>query len=69
MKKLSPLQLELLKVYALNPSQEDMLEIKKMLANYFADKLSANVAKAIEDKNIKDEDLESWLNNQNLHSF
>jgi len=60
--KLSTLQLELLKVYSFNPSEEDLLEIKQMLAQYFADKLVANVNTAIKEKNITDEDLESWLN-------
>ena len=36
-KKLSELQLELLKIYSFNPSKEDLMEIKKMLAKYFAD--------------------------------
>ncbi len=61
-KKLSTLQLELLRVYSYDPSEEDLLEIKEMLAKYFADKLVANVNAAIKEKNITDEDLESWLN-------
>lgn len=60
--KLSTLQLELLRVYSYNPSEEDLLEIKEMLAKYFADKLIANVNTAIKEKNISDADLESWLN-------
>jgi hypothetical protein len=35
---LSNLQLELLKLYARNVSQEDLLQIKYMLARYFAQK-------------------------------
>ena len=62
LERLSELQLELLKIYSFNPSNEDLLEIKKMLAKYFANKLTGNVQKAIEDKNITDEDFESWLN-------
>jgi len=61
-KKLSELQLELLKVYAFNPTNEDLLEIKTMLAQYFANKLIGNVQKSIDEKNITDEDLENWLN-------
>ncbi len=33
--KLTPLQLELLKVYSFNPSNEELLEVKDILANYF----------------------------------
>ncbi|HHH49348.1 MAG TPA: hypothetical protein ENK52_00020 [Saprospiraceae bacterium] len=61
-KKLTTLQLELLKVYSFNPSNEDLIKIKKMLASFFAEKLTDNVQKAIEEKNITDEDLENWLN-------
>lgn len=61
-KRLSELQLELLKIYSFNPSNEDLIQIKKILGNYFASKLTSNVQKAIEDNNISDEDLESWLN-------
>ncbi len=60
--KLSELQLELLKIYSFNPSNEDLIEIKKILSKYFANKLTDRVQKAIDDKNISDEDLESWLN-------
>lgn len=61
-KKLSPLQLELLKIYSLHPSEEDLLAIKKMLANYFAQKLIGKVGKAVEEKGITEEHLEKWLN-------
>ena len=61
-KKLTELQLELLKVYSFNPSKEELLEIKSMLANFFANKLLDSVEKGIETNEISDEDLESWLN-------
>ncbi len=63
-KKLNELQLELLKVYSFNPSNEDLVKIKKMLATFFADKLTNNVQKAIEEKGITDESLENWLNEE-----
>ena len=63
-KRLSELQLELLKIYSFNPSNEDLIQIKIMLGKYFANKLTTNVQKAIEDNNISDEDLESWLNEE-----
>lgn len=59
---LSPLQLELLKVYSFYPSETDLLEIKRLLANYFAEKLIQKVDTAIQEKNITEADLESWLN-------
>lgn len=60
--KLSPLQLELLKIYSFQPSQEDLLAVKQMLANYFSDKLISKIEKAVEEKGISEEDLEKWLN-------
>ena len=63
--RLSELQLELLKVYSFNPSNEDLIQIKTMLGKYFANKLTVNVQKAIDDNNISDEDLENWLNEKN----
>jgi hypothetical protein len=59
---MSALQLELLKVYSFQPSDEDLVNIKKMLATYFADKLLTKIDKSIEEKGISEQDLEAWLN-------
>ena len=61
-KKLSPLQLELLKIYSFNPEEEDLLEIKRMLGQYFAKKLRKQVNMAIKKKGIMNEDLNNWAN-------
>lgn len=61
-KKLSALQLELLKVYSFEPSPNDLQQIKQMLAKFFANKLVDNVQKSVEENNITDNDLENWLN-------
>jgi hypothetical protein len=60
--KLNTLQLELLNMYSFEPKEEDLLAIKKMLAQYFSGKLQGKVQKAIKDKNITDADLDSWVN-------
>lgn len=60
--KLSPLQLELLKIYAMQHSEEDLLEIKKMLGRYFAKKLRKKVDTAIQKKGITQQDLDRWAN-------
>lgn len=49
MEALSNLQLELLKVYSRPVSEDDLLAIKRFLANYFAEK-SMNLADAVWDK-------------------
>jgi hypothetical protein len=63
--RLSPLQLELLKVYSFQPSQEDLLSIKQMLATYFSDKLIAQIGNAVVEKEITEENLTEWLNENN----
>jgi hypothetical protein len=52
----------LLNLYSFAPKEEDLLAIKKMLAQYFSDKLQNNVQKAIGEKNITESDLDSWIN-------
>ncbi|RYD86287.1 MAG: hypothetical protein EOP50_22650 [Sphingobacteriales bacterium] len=59
--KLNALQLELLKVYSLDPTEEDLLAIRKMLAQYFSEKLTGKVQQAIEQRNITEQDLETSL--------
>lgn len=60
--KLTPLQLELLRVYSFNPDEEDVLAIKKMLAIYFSKKLIHKIDRAIEEKGITEQELDFWLN-------
>lgn len=60
-RKLSGLQLELLKVYSCEPSPNDLEQIKQMSAKFFANKLVNNVQNSIEENNITDDDLENWL--------
>jgi len=60
--KLNSLQLELLKVYSFEPSEEDLLAIRDFLAKYFSGKLLNNVQHAIKEKNISEEDLDNWIN-------
>lgn len=59
---LSPLQLELLKIYSFNPSEEELMEVKKILANFFANRLTDKVQRAIETKGLTGSDFEKWLN-------
>ncbi|GAB3723612.1 hypothetical protein [Spirosoma lituiforme] len=60
--KLSPLQLELLKVYSFQPSDQDLQAVKKLLADYFSSKLVNNVARSVDERGISQDDLDGWLN-------
>jgi hypothetical protein len=60
--KLNALQLELLNIYSFQSKEEDLLAIKQLLANYFSGQFQKNIQAAIEKNNIKEEDLDRWLN-------
>lgn len=59
--KLSTLQLELLKVYSFNPTEEELIEVKNMLARFFAYRFADKVAQAADKQGIMDADLDKWL--------
>lgn len=59
--KLSPLQLELLKIYSFNPTEEELQELKNLLAQFFAKRFTEKVAQTAKEKNITDADLDNWL--------
>ena len=60
--KLSPLQLELLKVYSFHPTEEELLQIKQFLGQLFAKKLVGNIEEASRKKGLTESDLENLLN-------
>ena len=63
--KLSPLQLELLRIYSFNPTEEELQEIKSYLGKYFANRFSQRIGKSVADQGLTEVDLENWLNEEN----
>ena len=63
--KISNLQNELLKLYANNVAEEDLIEIKKILSEYFAKKLDSSFEKFYENENLNPDILQSWANEHN----
>lgn len=63
--KLSSLQLELLKIFSFHPTEEELLQVKAMLAHFFAKRFSERVEQAADTKGISDEYLDRWLNEEN----
>ena len=59
--KLSQIQLELLRIYAFNPSEEEMLQVKNLLARFFADRFIDKIGQAATELQITDADLDRWL--------
>ena len=59
-KRLSNLQLELLKIFSFEIDEEQLLEIKSMLVRYFADKVTNDIDKLFEEKGWGQEKIEEW---------
>lgn len=60
--KLSNIQVELLKLYAHNVSDNELQDIKKMLAEYFARKVDEEMDQLWEEKGWDEQTIESWKN-------
>lgn len=59
---LSNLQQELLKLYASNISETDLLIIKRYLAKFFAEKAIAEADEIWDAKGYTNETMKNWLN-------
>lgn len=59
--KLSPLQLELLKIYSFHPTEEELRALKNLLAQFFAHRFVEKVSDAAKANNITESDLDKWL--------
>ncbi len=59
-KKLSNLQLEILRVFSFELSEEQLLEIRKLLADYFAKKVSSEMDSFFEKNQWGEEKIEEW---------
>jgi hypothetical protein len=61
------LQWQLLQLFNRNVKEHDLLEIKVMLSNYFADKASSEMDKLWEEKGWSDDTMKTWLE-EDIHS-
>lgn len=52
---------DLLKLYATGLDHQELLKLKQLLANYFADKAINEADQIWDDQNLSDELMESWL--------
>jgi len=57
---LSNLQLELLKIYATNVSDEDLMEIKRMLAKFFMEKAIQRADEIWDERGYDNELMDTW---------
>ncbi len=59
---LNELQMELLELFARQISQEELLEIKTLLSQYFAEKAMKEMDREWKEKGFNKETEEQWLN-------
>ncbi|MFN7118845.1 MAG: hypothetical protein ACK4TA_18745 [Saprospiraceae bacterium] len=59
---LSNVQIELLKLYSTNLSEEELEELKLLLARFFAAKSIQLANEVWDEKSLTDEDMDRWLN-------
>lgn len=60
-KPLTNLQLELLQLFSFELPEQDLLEIKRLIAQYFADKAADEMDKLWAEKKWTDETMDNWL--------
>ncbi len=59
---MSNLQLELLNIYATDIPEQQLLDIKRMLAVYFAELIDRDMTSLWEEKGWEDSTIETWKN-------
>jgi hypothetical protein len=59
---LSNVQIELLKIYSTNISEPELKELKDLIAKFYANKAIEFANKAWNEKNLNDETMDKWLN-------
>jgi len=64
-KPLTNLQLELLKIYSFNISDEQLSEIRQILTQYFADKATEEMDKLWDENGWTNETMDEWLKGDN----
>ncbi|HMS41594.1 MAG TPA: hypothetical protein PKE69_15285 [Pyrinomonadaceae bacterium] len=62
---LSNVQKELLKLYANNVSEETLLEIKQILAKYFAEKATSAMDEFWDENGLTEQTMIDWTNEHN----
>ena len=60
--KLTNLQLELVKLFSYKIGENQVLEIKQLLSNYFADKATEEMDRLWDENNWSEETMKEWSN-------
>ncbi len=58
---LSDLQLELLKLYSTEVTSEELLDVKRLLGQYFGNKATRAADRVWDERGLTNEDMDAWL--------
>lgn len=61
---LTNVQLELLKLYATDLSEEDLSELRDILADFYAKKSIQLADRVWKEKGLTNDDMDAWLNEE-----
>ncbi len=64
-KKLSNIQLELLKIFSFELTEQELLELKEVLVKFFAEKITSGADKIYEKNNWSEAEIENILREHN----
>lgn len=59
---LTNLQMEILELYSTDLTEEDLKEIKTMLAQFYAQRAIREADRIWDEKHLTNDDMEQWLN-------
>jgi len=59
---LSNVQIELMKLFSTNLSDEELVELKAVLANFYAEKATSEADRIWDERGLTNKDMETWLN-------
>ncbi|MDB4904592.1 MAG: hypothetical protein JWQ63_3873 [Mucilaginibacter sp.] len=59
---LSNVQIELMKLFSTNLSEKELIELKDVLARFYAEKAIAQADAIWNERGLSDQDMEKWLN-------
>jgi hypothetical protein len=59
---LSNVQVELMKLFSTNLSDKELIELKNLLSNFYANKAITQADAIWDERGLTDQDMDKWLN-------
>jgi hypothetical protein len=62
--KLTNTQLEILKTFSYEMQEDELQDLKKVLVNFFADRIRTRAGRLWQEKGYNDQTMQDWLNDE-----